>query len=224
MLLDQNRARPEGEPAVNQQTTARQLGLIRCHTCGKLAFDVGHDDFEEHCPRCHAPMHMRATNSLSRTWALLITAVVLYVPANVLPIMTVTYFGAGEPDTIMSGIILLLQMGSYPIAAVIFIASILVPLLKMVALLILLLSVQSKWVLDDRQRTRMYRAVELVGRWSMLDIFVIALLVALVNFGSIAQIVSGPGATAFGSVVVLTMLAATTFDARLIWDKETTDD
>ena len=209
---------------MNQQTTARQLGLIRCHTCGKLAFDVGHDDFEEHCPRCHAPMHMRATNSLSRTWALLITAVILYVPANVLPIMTVTYFGAGEPDTIMSGIILLLQMGSYPIAAVIFIASILVPLLKMVALLILLLSVQSKWVLDDRQRTRMYRAVELVGRWSMLDIFVIALLVALVNFGSIAQIVSGPGATAFGSVVVLTMLAATTFDARLIWDKEVTDD
>jgi paraquat-inducible protein A len=224
MLLEQNRAGPEGEPAVNQQTTARQLGLIRCHTCGKLAFDVGHDGYEEHCPRCHAHMRMRATNSLSRTWALLITAVILYVPANVLPIMTVTYFGAGEPDTIMSGIILLLQMGSYPIAAVIFIASILVPLLKMVALLILLLSVQSKWVLDDRQRTRMYRAVELVGRWSMLDIFVIALLVALVNFGSIAQIVSGPGATAFGSVVVLTMLAATTFDARLIWDKETTDD
>ena len=209
---------------MNQQTTARQLGLIRCHTCGKLAFDVGHDGYEEHCPRCHAPMHMRTTNSLSRTWALLITAVILYVPANVLPIMTVTYFGAGEPDTIMSGIILLLQMGSYPIAAVIFVASILVPLLKMVALLILLLSVHSKWVLDDRQRTRMYRAVELVGRWSMLDIFVIALLVALVNFGSIAQIVSGPGATAFGSVVVLTMLAATTFDARLIWDKETTND
>ena len=204
--------------------TARQLGLIRCHTCGKLAFDVGHDGYEEHCPRCRAHMHMRATDSLSRTWALLITAAILYVPANILPIMTVTYFGAGEPDTIMSGIILLLQMGSYPIAAVIFIASILVPLLKMVALLILLLSVQSRWLLDDRQRTRMYRAVELVGRWSMLDIFVIALLVALVNFGSIAQIVSGPGATAFGSVVVLTMLAATTFDARLIWDKETTND
>lgn len=204
--------------------TARQMGLIRCHTCGKLAFDAGHDDYEEHCPRCHAPMHMRASNSLSRTWAMLITAAILYVPANVLPIMTVTYFGAGEPDTIMSGIILLLQLGSYPIAAVIFIASILVPLLKMVALLILLLSVHLKWALDDRQRTRMYRVVELVGRWSMLDMFVIALLVALVNFGSLAQIVSGPGATAFGSVVVLTMLAATTFDARLIWDKEVTDD
>jgi len=204
--------------------TARQMGLIRCHTCGKLAFDAGHDDYEEHCPRCHASMHMRASNSLSRTWAMLITAAILYVPANVLPIMTVTYFGAGEPDTIMSGIILLLQLGSYPIAAVIFIASILVPLLKMVALLILLLSVHLKWALDDRQRTRMYRAVELVGRWSMLDMFVIALLVALVNFGSLAQIVSGPGATAFGSVVVLTMLAATTFDVRLIWDKEVTDD
>ena len=169
-------------------------------------------------------MHMRATNSLSRTWALLIKAAILYIPANILPIMTVTYFGAGQTDTIMSGVITLLQHGSYPVAAVIFIASILVPVLKMVALLILLLSVQLKWVLDDRQRTRMYRAVELVGRWSMLDMFVIALLVALVNFGSIAQSVSGPGATAFGSVVVLTMLAATTFDARLIWDKEVTDD
>jgi len=208
---------------MKRPTTARQLGLIRCHTCGKLAFDIGHDDYEAHCPRCHAHMHMRATNSLSRTWALLITAAILYVPANILPIMTVTYFGAGQPDTIMSGVILLLQMGSYPVAAVIFIASILVPVLKMVALFILLLSVQIKWGLDDRQRTRMYRVVELVGRWSMLDMFVIALLVALVNFGSLAQIVSGPGATAFGSVVVLTMLAATTFDARLIWDRENTD-
>jgi len=209
---------------MRQHLTARQMGLIRCLTCGKLAFDAGHDNYEEHCPRCHAHMHMRAPNSLSRTWAMLITAAILYIPANVLPIMTVTYFGAGKPDTIMSGIILLLQHGSYPIAAVIFIASILVPLLKMIALLILLLSVQLQWALDDRQRTRMYRAVELVGRWSMLDMFVIALLVALVNFGSLAEIVSGPGATAFGSVVVLTMLAATTFDARLIWDKEGTDD
>jgi paraquat-inducible protein A len=200
------------------------MGLIRCHTCGKLAFDVGHDDYEEHCPRCQAAMHMRATNSLSRTWALLITAAILYIPANIMPIMTVTYFGSGQPDTIMSGVITLLQIGSYPVAAVIFIASILVPVLKMIALLILLLSVQFKWALDDRQRTRMYRAVELVGRWSMLDMFVIALLVALVSFGSIAEIISGPGATAFGSVVVLTMLAATTFDARLIWDKEVTDD
>jgi len=169
-------------------------------------------------------MHMRVTNSLSRTWALLITAAVLYIPANVLPIMTVTYFGSGTPDTIMSGIILLLQIGSYPVAAIIFIASILVPLLKMIALLILLLSVQFGWKLDDRQRTRMYRAVELVGRWSMLDMFVIALLVALVNYGSIAHIVSGPGATAFGTVVVLTMLAATSFDARLIWDREEGND
>jgi len=201
-------------------TTARNMGLIRCDTCGKLALDREHDGYEEHCPRCRGHMQMRNSNSLSRTWALLITAVILYVPANVLPIMTVTYFGSGTPDTIMSGIILLIQLGSYPVAAVIFIASILVPLLKMVALTILLLSVQFKWVMDGRQRTRMYRAVELVGRWSMLDMFVIALLVALVNYGSIAQIVSGPGATAFGTVVVLTMLAATTFDARMIWDRE----
>lgn len=209
---------------MSQPLTARELGLIRCETCGKLAYDEGHDGYEEHCPRCNGHMHLRATNSLSRTWALLITAAILYVPANVLPIMTVTYFGSGQPDTIMSGIIQLLQAGSYAVAGVIFIASILVPLLKMLALLILLLSVQLRMKMDDRQRTRMYRAVELVGRWSMLDMFVIALLVALVNYGKIATIVSGPGATAFGSVVVLTMLAATTFDARLIWDRDTGHD
>ena len=202
--------------------TAMQYGLIRCHTCGKLVPESMQDDHDRvRCPRCHAALHMRTSNSLSHTWALLITAMLLYIPANIYPIMTVTYFGAGEPDTIMSGVVLLIKLKSYAVAAVIFIASVLVPLLKMISLLILLLSVQHNWDLDNRQRTRMYRAVELVGRWSMLDLFVIAVLVALVNFGNVAQIVSGHGASAFGAVVVLTMLAATTFDARLIWDKET---
>jgi len=210
---------------MNSPATAMQNGLIRCHSCGKLVPESLHDNHgQTHCPRCHATLHMRSTSSLSHTWALLITAVLLYIPANIFPIMTVTYLGAGEPDTIMSGVILLIQLKSYAVAAVIFIASVLVPLLKMIALLILLLSVQHNWDLDNRQRTRLYRAVELVGRWSMLDLFVIAVLVALVNFGNIAQIVSGHGASAFGAVVVLTMLAAITFDARLIWDKETANE
>lgn len=207
---------------MSHPVTAMQYGLMRCHTCGKLVPESLHDEHGAvHCPRCHATVHMRTSNSLSHTWALLVTAMLLYVPANIYPIMTVTYLGAGEPDTIMSGVVLLIQLESYAVAAVIFIASILVPLLKMISLLILLLSVQHNWDLDNRQRTRMYRAVELVGRWSMLDLFVIAVLVALVNFGNVAQIVSGHGASAFGAVVVLTMLAATTFDARLIWDNET---
>ena len=206
---------------MNKPVTAMQYGLMRCHSCGKLVPESAHDDHDRMtCPRCHATLHMRTSNSLPHTWALLITAMLLYIPANVFPIMTVTYFGAGEPDTIMSGIILLLQLKSYAVAAVIFIASVLVPLLKMIAILILLLSVQHDWDLDNGQRTRLYRAVELVGRWSMLDLFVIAVLVALVNFGNVAHIVSGHGATAFGAVVVLTMLAAITFDARLIWDRE----
>lgn len=206
---------------MSHPATAMQYGLMRCHTCGKLVPESMHDDHDPvHCPRCHASVHMRTSNSLSNTWALLITAMLLYIPANIYPIMTVTYLGAGEPDTIMSGVVLLIQLESYAVAAVIFIASVLVPLLKMISLLILLLSVQHNWDLDNRERTRMYRVVELVGRWSMLDLFVIAVLVALVNFGNVAQIVSGHGASAFGAVVVLTMLAANTFDARLIWDHE----
>jgi paraquat-inducible protein A len=161
---------------------------------------------------------------LTRTWALLLTAAVLYIPANLLPIMTVNSLGKGQSDTIMSGVIELVNYGMLPIAAVVFVASILVPTFKLVGIALLLYSVQRHQPMSPRQRVLMYRFIEWIGRWSMLDIFVIAILVALVNFGSLASIVPGYGAMAFASVVVLTMLAALTFDPRLIWDNTDPDD
>jgi paraquat-inducible protein A len=170
------------------------------------------------CPRCGAAVHSRIPDSLAKTWAYLLSAMLLYAPANILPIMTVSGVGGGKADTIMSGIISLMTSGMIPIGIIVFIASIFVPLLKMVALLVLLLSVHFRWRLSARQRTRLYRLTEFIGRWSMLDIYVIMILIALVSFGAIASIETGPAATAFAAVVTLTMLAAMSFDARLIWD------
>ena len=169
-------------------------------------------------------IHARRPNSLTRTWALLITAAILYIPANLLPIMTVSSLGQGDPSTIMSGVIQLVQHGMFPIAAVVFIASILVPTFKLVGIGLLLFSVQRHQPLSAQQRIVMYRFIEFIGRWSMLDIFVIAILVALVNFGRLASIEANLGAAAFASVVILTMFAAVTFDPRLIWDNTESDD
>jgi paraquat-inducible protein A len=190
--------------------------LVSCHACDQVCRLArgGHG----HCPRCGAALHRRKPHSLARTWALLIAACILYIPANVLPVMTVTSFGQGEPDTILSGVKALIGAGMWPVAILVFFASITVPVLKIVALIFLLISVQrgSRW--RPRDRTVLYRVVESVGRWSMVDIFMISILVALVNLGAIASIVPGPGAIAFASVVILTMIAAMTFDPRLIWD------
>ncbi len=169
-------------------------------------------------------VHPRRPNSILRTWALLLTAAILYIPANVLPIMTVSSLGQGDPSTIMSGVIQLVQHGMFPIAAVVFVASILVPTFKLVGIALLLFSVQRHQPLSARQRIIMYRFIEFIGRWSMLDIFVIAILVAVVNFGRLASIEANLGAVAFASVVILTMLAAVTFDPRLIWDNTESDD
>jgi paraquat-inducible protein A len=202
---------------------AIDAGLLICHECHQL----NRYDPEVHaqaCSRCGAAVHARRPNSLVRTWALLLTAAVLYIPANLLPIMTVNSLGSGQSDTIMSGVLELVHLGMLPIAAVVFIASILVPTFKLVGLGLLLYSVQRHQPMSARQRILMYRFIEWIGRWSMLDIFVIAILVAVVNFGSLASILPGYGATAFASVVVLTMLAALTFDPRLIWDNTDLDD
>nr|BFD44392.1 paraquat-inducible protein A [Pseudomonas sp. FFPRI_1] len=169
-------------------------------------------------------VHPRRPNSILRTWALLLTAAILYIPANLLPIMTVSSLGQGDPSTIMSGVIQLVQHGMLPIAAVVFVASILVPTFKLVGIALLLFSVQRHQPLSARQRIIMYRFIEFIGRWSMLDIFVIAILVAVVNFGRLASIEANLGAVAFASVVILTMLAAVTFDPRLIWDNTESDD
>ena len=142
------------------------------------------------------------------------------IPANFFPIMTVVYLGRGEPDTIMSGVIHLAQAGMYPIAILVFVASIAVPLIKLLGLVLLLLAVQRNWKLSARQCTLMYRIIEFIGRWSMLDLFMISVLVTLVDLGAIATITAGPGASAFATVVVLTIFAALSFDPRLIWDRE----
>ncbi|MCU1729149.1 paraquat-inducible protein A [Pseudomonas sp. 7P_10.2_Bac1] len=202
---------------------AIDAGILICTECHALNRQDP-DAAEQTCTRCGAMVHPRRPNSLLRTWALLLTSAILYIPANLLPIMTINTLGQGSPSTIMSGVIELVQHGMIPIAAVVFVASILVPTFKLVGIGLLLFSVQRHQPLSARQRIIMYRFIEFIGRWSMLDIFVIAILVAVVNFGRIASIEANLGAVAFASVVILTMLAAVTFDPRLIWDNTESDD
>ena len=201
------------------EVTAASLGLRNCHACGQLARVAAHSD-DAQCPRCNSTLHVRKPESVARSWALLLAAMILYVPANLLPMMYTSSLFGSEGDTIMSGVIYFWTSGSWYLALIIFFASILVPLLKMAALLLLLISVQlrSRW--QPVGRTRLYRLVELVGRWSMLDVFVVALIVSLVQLQALATIVPGAGAMAFGAVVVLTIFAAMAFDPRLIWDSE----
>jgi paraquat-inducible protein A len=197
--------------------TAAGLGLLSCHVCGQLS-RVSAGKHEGRCPRCDSPLHYRKPNSVSRTWALLIAAMILYVPANLLPMMKTSSLFGSQSDTIMSGVVYFWTSGSWYLALIIFFASIMVPLLKMLALMVLLVTVQRRSRWQREQRARLYRLVEFVGRWSMLDIYVVAVIVALVQLKALATIEPGPGAIAFGSVVVLTMFAAMSFDPRLIWD------
>jgi paraquat-inducible protein A len=200
--------------------TARNAGLIGCSICHLLcpATPPGGMAKAAKCPRCGATLHSRKPNSIARTWALVIAACIFYIPANVLPMTTVTSLGMVQSDTIMSGVIYFVQSGSWPIALVIFIASIFVPLLKLFILSYLLISVQLRSHFRPKDRTRLYLITEAVGRWSMLDIFVVTILVALVNLGALATIQAGPAALFFAGVVVVTMIAAMSFDPRLIWD------
>lgn len=196
--------------------TVVDQGYSHCLVCRKL-FKPHHME-PVSCSRCGARIHSRIPSSLSQTWALLISSMILYIPANFLPVMTVEKLGAGKSDTIFSGVVSLINSGMVPIAVIVFIASILVPLFKMLILLYLLLSVHFKWKFNIRQRMQLYRLIEFVGRWSMLDIFVIVILITLVSFGKIISIYAGPAANSFAAVVVLTMVAAMKFDPRLMWD------
>ncbi|MBR9883264.1 MAG: paraquat-inducible membrane protein A [Oceanospirillales bacterium] len=198
------------------QHGALAQGLLRCHDCTAL-WPVTMDS--QHCPRCGAPLHSRAPNSLVRTWALLLTSTLLMLPANLLPIMRVAMLGQGEASTIFGGVIELTKHGLWGIAIVVLAASILIPVGKILALTSLLLTIQFRWTTNLRQKMIMFRIVHWIGRWSMLDIFVVGILVALVQFGNLAYIVGQTGALAFGGVVVFTMLAANTLDTRLIWDR-----
>ncbi len=197
---------------------ARDIGLAACHTCGLLQRLPPRG--RGHCPRCGSAVHLRKPGGIQLTWALLLSAIIAYLPANLYPVMTVVSLGSSQSDTILSGVVYLFLHGDWPLALIVFVASVMVPLVKMVVLVYLLLSVQRRSLLRRKQRTRLFRLIELVGRWSMVDIFVVALLAALVQAGALATIVPGVGAIAFTTVVVLTMLAALSFDPRLIWDHE----
>ncbi|EUC17413.1 paraquat-inducible protein A [Paraburkholderia hospita] len=236
---------PDAGPAFDSDMlfpaeTAAACGLCVCHDCGLLTRAAPAQARDErdyanvhaavhvpthatHCPRCGAHLHLRKPDSLARTWACLIAAIILYIPANVLPVMdTSSLFGA-QKDTIMSGVVYLWTSGSWPLAVLVFIASIAVPMLKILAISFLAISANFRSTWQPDQRARIYRLVELVGRWSMLDIYVIAVLTALVQFNALATVRAGPAAIAFGAVVVLTMFAAMSFDPRLIWDARKTE-
>lgn len=201
--------------ATTHHSAAIKQGLALCLTCHHLNQHDGSP-----CSRCGSFVHARKSFSLVRSWFYLVLALLLMIPANVLPIMTIYTFGRGEPSTIIGGVVYLMHHHIYGIALVIFVASFLVPLGKIICLGLLLMSVRVDLGLSAVARTKLYRVVEFLGRWSMLDVFVVALLVGLVRLGQITNIVPEAGAMAFGAVVVITMLAAHSFDPRLIWDNE----
>jgi len=197
--------------------SAAQAGLLSCETCGLLARPITRAE-PGHCPRCGAVLEWRRHHSIQFTWALVIAAAICYIPANVLPVLVTNAFGKPDPDTIISGVIFLYTSGSWPLALIVLIASVMVPLGKLAALAYLLISVQRGSATSNKERTRLYRLVELIGRWSMLDVFVDTFTVALVQLQPLMWVDPGPGVLFFAAVVVLTMIAAETFDPRLIWD------
>jgi paraquat-inducible protein A len=196
--------------------TAVDAGLLPCLTCGLLSRRPR--DSAAACPRCRARLHVRKPFSLMRAWIFLVAAMILYIPANVLPIMETQSLFDSQSDTIMSGVVYLWTTGSWPLAIIVFVASIMVPLLKMLSLLTLLIAIHRGVRKHCYDLTRLYRVLELIGRWSMLDIYVLAVLVTLVHLRVFATVTPASGALAFGAVVVLTMLATISFDPRLIWD------
>jgi paraquat-inducible protein A len=197
--------------------TAAALGLCGCRHCGTVW--QGAADGAA-CRRCGTPLHRRKPHSIERTWAFLIAACIMYVPANMLPVMVTKSLLGTQYDTILSGVIYFWVSGAYGLAAIIFIASFLVPLFKLTALMLMAFMAQRHSVHGQLERARLYRVLEVIGRWSMLDVFVVSLLAGLVRIQGFAEITAGVGIAAFGAVVVLTMLASLSFDPRLTWDSK----
>lgn len=192
------------------QSAARE-GFALCHSCG-LASPAE----DRRCPRCGARLHLRNRESLQRTIALTIGALILYFPANMLPILRVDSMLGSEENTIVGGVVAFWRDGDYPVAIIIFVASVVIPVLKLLSIGMLCIAARAgQW---PHAMTRLYRMTEFIGRWSMVDVFVVAILVGLVQLGSAISIRPGAAAVSFAAVVVLTMLAANTFDPRLIWD------
>ncbi|WP_226911387.1 paraquat-inducible protein A [Gallaecimonas mangrovi] len=192
---------------------AQHLNLISCHHCQRV---VARD--QSHCPRCNSRLHPRKPDSFNRAWALLLAALVFYIPANLLPVMNTTLLGKTSASTILGGVAEFWHAGAWDIALIIFVASVLVPCTKFLVLGFLLLSSQFGYQKGRRARARLYRLVELIGYWSMLDVIVVALVSALVRFHNLSHVVPEPGILFFGLVVLLTMLCSMSFDPRYIWD------
>lgn len=198
---------------------------VQCSICNLVMFlpaDALHARLG--CSRCGAMIHRRKPNSLMRTWAFLLSAIICYVPANLYPIMKTTSFGYAQTDTIFSGVVYLFKWGQWPLGLIVLVASIIVPILKIFLLSVLTLSVQRRSQWRPRKRALIYRIVEVIGRWSMVDVYVVTILIALVHLGSMASVEVEHGAFFFGAVVVLTLLASQSFDPRLIWDQIENDD
>jgi paraquat-inducible protein A len=197
--------------------TAARLGLVSCETCELLSRPAGAQE-PGYCGRCGEKLEFRRRASIETTWALVISAAICFIPANALPVLNTTTLGSTEGDTILGGIVFLYTSGSWPLALVVLIASVMIPLGKIAALVYLLISIQRRSVMSNRERTRLYRMVVFIGRWSMLDVFVDTFTVALVQLSPLMSVAPGPGVLFFAAVVVLTMLAAESLDPRLIWD------
>ena len=201
--------------------SALAAGLWRCRGCNAVCVPPAQalEHKRARCPRCDAVVHPRLPDSIARSWAFLLAGTALYLPANLLPVTSTASIGGRQNDTIFSGIVYFWKDGSYGLAVLVFVASILVPITKLLLLSLLLISLQRHDTRWARRRLAAYRVLEAIGRWSMLDVFVITLLAALVQVENLAELVPGPGAVAFGAVVVLTMLATHSFDPRLLFDK-----
>ena len=198
--------------------TAAQRGLISCETCDLLTRPAAAVHEAGYCPRCGEQLEERRARSIETTWALVLSAAICFIPANLLPVLNTTALGSTEGDTILGGVIYLYTSGSWPLALVVLVASFMIPLGKIVALIYLLLSIQRRSNLSNSERTRLYRMMVFIGRWSMLDVFVDTFTVALVQLSPLMSVAPGIGVVFFATVVVLTMLAAEALDPRFIWD------
>lgn len=196
---------------------AARADHFQCEACGLLVRPAATTE-PGRCPRCREELAFRRRDAVQRTWALVITAAICYLPANILPIMTTTSLTYKEPDTILSGVVLLYRTGSWHLALLVLIASVIIPLAKLGALAHLLVTVQRRSPRNRRDRARLYRLMETIGRWSMLDVFVVSYTVALIQFHPLLSIAPGPGVLFFAAVVILTISAAESFDPRMIWD------
>jgi paraquat-inducible protein A len=201
-----------------KQLTASAVHMASCHSCRLLCRTADDGQTPAQCPRCGASLHLRKPASVVRTWALVLSALILYLPANLFPVMVTSSMGSAKSDTIISGVIYFITTGNWHLALIILVASIMVPLVKILILIYLLLSVQFAWIRRPVDRTRLYHLIEIIGRWSMVDIFAVATMIALVKMEMLGNVDAGPAAPFFAAVVVITMLATQCFDPRLIWD------